>query len=873
MLLPTPALACGIGDVGCEGDGITYLMWLGLAKALWFLNRLMLQGAYLLDILRREVITVMDTPIEVLTSFANTTVVAVAGLALTIALLILLVVPLTGMESPFNVRQILILTVAAPIVLSGLGAWMVDLDTLRVDLSQYIYSVAARVNVGSGVISTMGTSGEMGAATGEDAYLYPATGQCGQMLLPRFSGGLEEARVLRPDEAAAAFFYANAVDLHCPQLGQGPEKDLPQGFYNQPTPGYAYSGDIRNQSDASQRGILIAGVQAGVVRLLAGLLVSFLVLLYYIAQLVFTLAIIALFVGLVFGMLFGFFRRDFSWAGQFFSRAATVLQVSWVSSFILGVLFAALVATAQTGNAGIFAGLAIGQIAFTLQIALTAFQSLRGAIDAIATVVGGIMGGASTLTQAAGMTSNLVRGATGGAASLAMGAATGGASLAGAATLGTARSMGAAGVTAAIAANQTGSGTYALSAAMGRFAPVAKLGEVASGMGVLPDEIADGLRAGRMATGSSGVDGLSRRARADRAKYMPVADQRQLRGQIDQARMDAANDTTGTPQAFGFQAGNTQRGTFSRLVRQNALPTDSVPKHATTERLDNDQVQDLLKKGNRVQFNKDGTITHWNPKAPPPVPPAPPAPALPAPKTRRMAGRIGRMRPSSQVGQSPAEETATTIPAEQSAVPPTLRFRSSRIRRSDRGTERDLVSGAAPAATAEDASPAPTTMPVEASRDRPAGARPTLRVAAQPRAAARTDRRAPTASTESPQPGAVPAQGRDAVSPAHASHTAGVTRTGIDDDRSPRTSSAGSPRTGATVPLDRSQRAGATMPVRADARPASAADRPLRRAYVARTPSTDVQPNTPPARRPALRPVRRRPNRSTTNANDDTWLD
>lgn len=670
---PRAAMACGLTDVGCQGDAITYNLWIGIARLLWFLNRLLLLGAYLLDILRHEVLNALDAPLAALTDFADSVVVAVAGLALTIALLLILVMPITGAASPFNVRQILVLTVAAPVILASLGGWLGDLDKLRGDLSQYIYSASAQSSAGGGVIGSMAASGEMGETTGDSAFLYPATGQCGRMLLPRYTGGLEEERILRPDEAAAAFLFATAIDIHCPELGSGPEQGLPQGFYDQPSPGYAYAGDIRDL-DVSDRAIKLAGVQAGTIRLFSGLFVGVLALLFYIVQLIFTLALVALFVGLVFGLLFGFFRRDFGWLGEFLARTGGILQASWVASFLLGLLFAALVATARTGNAAVFAGLALGQIALTFQLTLSAFQALRGALEALAAIAGGLMGGANVLGQAAGMTGRLLGGAPG----LLLGGVAGaaGAGRAGiGAGLGAARGVGAAALTAGVAVTQTRSAGYAMSAVAGRIAPIARLGEVASGMGLLPDEVTDGLRAGQRSVGGDGFRALNQRARADSQKYRPAAERRAALHQIGWARNGAVSAPTRDRLRQEMAADPSTRVISETDLSYPALHVDpdapdqvrfsprvrraDLPGSAVTAHLDDGQVHERLRGGERAQFNPDGTVTHWRPDADGAT-----TTRLPRPTTG--APRAGRPRPRPQSGarHAPSARGLASPPAD-----------------------------------------------------------------------------------------------------------------------------------------------------------------------------------------------------------------
>lgn len=511
LLTPTePAAACGLADGSCMMDQGIYNAMLITAKGLWLVNRLILVVAYLLDIIR---FTIVDTlflgAYTQLTNLVSEAVVPVAMLALTIAFLAILAAPLVGTGSPFNIRQIFVIVMFAPVVLLGLGTWLGDIEKLRVDIGQVLYSAGA--GGGDGGINTIApTTGDMMAGAPNDPndprFLYPSSCPAGPnggrgALLPRRTGGLEAERQLRPDEMAAAFLYASAADIHCPYNSGAEIEGLPAAWAGDP-PQYIHGGDIGDQGEATRIEWKDQLTQ-GLMRLFLGLFVSILALVYYATHLVFTLALVAVWVGIPVGLLFGMFRRDFGWAGEYIKSAADILRNSWVTSFIIGLLMAALIAASNSGNATVFAGIAVGQLVFLVFTFFNSLKVLQSALSALASVAASIVGGAANggamLSGAAGMVG---RGA--------MMAMTGGAGMA----VGAAQGVGAAGVelgrmasVGRAAARESGSATYGLAAALGRNSALMKAGEVARSMGLIGGErgplagaagqaVLEGMRAG-----------------------------------------------------------------------------------------------------------------------------------------------------------------------------------------------------------------------------------------------------------------------------------------------------------------------------------------------------------------------------------------
>jgi hypothetical protein len=519
LLGPTrQAAACDFGDVGCAGDQMTYNAMIIVARGLWMVNRLMLVIAYMLDAIRTIIIeNLFLGAFTQLTSLVDQAIIPVAVLALTIAILAILITPITGTASPFNLRQIFIIVMLAPAILLGLGKWLGDLDKMRVDIGQLLYSAANNSGASSFIASLAADTGDLphppylygqGVGAGNE---YACSG--GTLIFRRYSGGVEGSYSLRPDELAANYLYAGVKDIHCPDehTGDTAVSGLPIKWSQEGDPGWVHGDDIGDE-DVGIRTAWKDKLNEGIIRLFLGLFVSALALVYYAAHLVFTLALVALWVGIPIGMLFGMFRKDFSWAGEFFKSGADTLRNSWVTSFIIGLLTAALISAAESGNATVFASIATGQLIFLVFTFFNALSTLKLAISALASlgsaVTGGganLLGGAAKMVGGAAMTA-----ATGGgsaALGLGMGALKG--------TAGAVTEAGRMGVLGAAATRESGSGTFGLAAALGRNAGVMRAGEIARTMGVLRgeggDAVIDAMRTGAASTrktpGASGGGG------------------------------------------------------------------------------------------------------------------------------------------------------------------------------------------------------------------------------------------------------------------------------------------------------------------------------------------------------------------------------
>ena len=536
-------------DVICAADGAYYDLLLTIIRPLWFCNRVLIQSSYYLDELRYQLVqNIFLSGYEVLLAIFGSFFGNLAVLALLLALLLVIVTPfLGGSGSPLNIRMILGITLFAPVLISGLAGMFGNIELARVEVGQQIYA-AASASGGTSALSAIIPNAADDIDMAVPAYLYPATdteATClrgnDPMRFDRRSGGQGADRTYRPDELAALYLYADLIDIHCPfrrtttgsyvgSVLNGVDPLVAPHRFFEGAPGsasYLASVNIR-QLPSDQREHAKIRVTIGLARLLFGLFVSAIALIYYLIQLVFTVAMIALFVAIPIGIIFGLFRKDWSWAADLLRRGGGILQASWVSTFVLGLIFSALITSANERNAVLFLSVSLGQGFFTVYVLFVAFQSLQSGVSAVTGVLGGAMAAAAgTATMAA---RGLQRVVLGGA-----GLTVGGAGLAAAGAMGAAK--GAAGVaqmatTFKDASTASGSRRYGMLAALGRSERVAKAGDVARSMGMLTGDqgTADlaALRAGQAAT--KGQREFTRALRGDGNDHVLGADGKPVKG-------------------------------------------------------------------------------------------------------------------------------------------------------------------------------------------------------------------------------------------------------------------------------------------------------------------------------------------------------
>jgi hypothetical protein len=461
------AIACSPLDPGACIDGAQYNFWEGVAQNLWSADRALLQLTYSIHQFRWWVVEVAYGFVyDLLARSLGPLGVQLAIIAVVLAILLFLLLPFIGKTRIVDLRHALVWTVLAPAILTLVGPQLVTLEQARTAFSGLI------LEQGAEAITSVPLFGAAASDMADPQPLYPAN-PCGNGELVRRDAGM------RPDDLAAALAGATAGDVHCPDK-EGPSSTLPDAFFAQGGPvEFATTLDVGNDLTANDRKRAIERIQAGVTRLTLMLLPCLLAVLDALVQLIFALCLIALWLGLPVGLLVVYFQQTSHAVTGLFRQTVRVLQVSWTSSALLGIVLICLRATAELTNASAYAGFAVGALLLTCYFLVVAFQTLGQSVmtlnDTVLTAAG------LSVTQPATMTGNAV---TGGAA-LAAGAVAGAGGMA---------------LTYALAQRQTGDRRLALAAAAGRVEPLMETGQVANAMGYVSDTTADTLYAGYRST-------------------------------------------------------------------------------------------------------------------------------------------------------------------------------------------------------------------------------------------------------------------------------------------------------------------------------------------------------------------------------------
>jgi hypothetical protein len=456
---------CGPLDAGGCVDGALYRFWEGLAGMGWWIDRTLLMGAMQIDTLRWWLVEIAFTSAyQALVATISPLLAPIAIIAVMVGCLLFLLVPLIGRTHVVSIRQTLLWAVLGPLLLTISGPLIVQVELARSQVGSMLYDA----------VSTL-TPGAIFGAPGSDMraprLLYPASA-CGVALTRRAGTGL------RLDDLAAALVWADASDIHCPEY-RGPSRDIPDGFFEAAPSGagYAIDSDVSLMPPGVPRSEAVRNIQRGAIRSFVAILPSALAVLDALVQLIFALCLVALWVSLPIGLIFVGFQQHGGAITGLFRRMLVVLQVSWSTSVLMGMLVACLVAAAELRNAAAYTGFAIGGGAFVLYLLRVAVDTFVDALRMLSSTAATVTGlSAAQATSSAGST---LVGMGAGSAALAQGAM-------------------ATSLVATMAYRQTGSGHYAAAAGLGRWRPLAEVGEVATAVGVIDreSELASGLYAG-----------------------------------------------------------------------------------------------------------------------------------------------------------------------------------------------------------------------------------------------------------------------------------------------------------------------------------------------------------------------------------------
>jgi hypothetical protein len=370
------AAGCGIQDLGACVDGAQYTFWFGLAALGWSIDRTLLLLAYQLDTLRWWLVEVaFSTAYQLLIELVDPLIVPFASVAITIGCLALLLLPLFGRIELVKIRHALTWVALAPIVLTLSGPLVVQSEELRSQVSNLLFNGVSSVVPGA-------MFGVNGSDMAEVVPLYPAN-PCGVTLARH---GVPSGRGM--DDLAAALLWADAEDIHCPEQG-GPSGDLPDHFYVAVPdgPGYATGQAVGEMHSATERTAAVDAMQRGAIRCFLGILPVLLAVLDALVQLIFALCLVSLWIGLPIGILFVFFQQTADPVTGLLRRMIAVLQVSWSSSVLLGLLFTCLLSAAELRNAAAYTGFAIGALLLTGYLLVVAVDTLNGCLRTLSGTV------------------------------------------------------------------------------------------------------------------------------------------------------------------------------------------------------------------------------------------------------------------------------------------------------------------------------------------------------------------------------------------------------------------------------------------------------------------------------------------------------
>jgi hypothetical protein len=485
-MLPRPAMAmCGMDHIrGCFLE-MQYGVFLNIAVVIWSFDRALLVLAYQLDQLRWWVAAqAFSAAYESIRLVAEPLLNPLASLAIVVGCVLFLLVPIFGRIELVSIRQILLWVVLGPLLMAQAGTWLIILEQERMDIGAHF---ATEV----GKLSAEGIFGppvdDPKNPFPEPTAIYPlhegeSPCRAGHISRPRRIGMTLTPQVLHADDLAAGLLLANAQDIHCPGE-DSPSYDLPDGFY---TTG-AYAANALDISQPNEEKLLedVQKIQRGITRLLLGAVACLLAVLEMAIHLLFALSLVVVWLALPLVVLIGLFTGSQRSLGKLVQQTAQIMLASWMVSLMLGLMLACLTAAAKTQNITAVVSLSIGGLLLALRLLILATGTFGECITGVTTLLGS--GASATLASGTAAASSLANRVTQ-----------------------SVKAAGATAATAGLAYRATGNARYATGAALGRMRPIARVGAVAAGFGMVDEEWQAGFASGERAADR----GLAEYARA-----------------------------------------------------------------------------------------------------------------------------------------------------------------------------------------------------------------------------------------------------------------------------------------------------------------------------------------------------------------------
>lgn len=426
-----------------------------IASVGWGFNRSILFVIELIERFRLQLVTAGFRPaIQTVADQVLGISRATLELGLVLGLLLLILQPV--MVTRFvNLRKVLVLLLVVPFLLPFGGAIFQEIEQARADLGHAFFE---RIFNGSR-FDLLHADEER---TGMERDMGP---------LVTYTPG---STALHGIDVAAAYLYAVRADVITPD--SPPPDDLPDAFAETYFP---YTPKELGNLDSAEREEAISLAGQGIIRTLYGGLMVLFALGESLVNLAFTIGLGLLLIGLLISLVFGWAAPVEHITTTLIRKICELILTSWGLSAIQGLLLAAIIDVATSGNAT--ATLGMGTVGLVLEggFALLAAKTIGGALVGVASA--GSAGGISE--------QHVQRGAQ-----AASGAALAAVSCGGAALVGT----GGAALSYAAATRQGASRSYAAGYALSRSTTFARVGALAQAMGaVSPDSgVMQGLYAG-----------------------------------------------------------------------------------------------------------------------------------------------------------------------------------------------------------------------------------------------------------------------------------------------------------------------------------------------------------------------------------------
>ena len=387
----TASAACSWTDPIACADGAMYTAAYAYVASLWTIDSAILIAAWQLDSYRAYLVNTAFLGIyNAITAYISPIFLPAAIVMLMLAAILMMILPAIGVESPIKIRSALLWAIVGPMLLAIGGQAIGGAEQIRSEVASEFFADGL----------TMMPTGIFGATSASlmpvPTAIYPAA--CGAQSLVRPNGGTG----LRADDVAAAIVRADALDIHCPDA-RGPVADLPDGMFIAEPTTWMYFGDVADLTTSAERQSYIVGARHAAQATQQSIIVAVLAVMLAMIDLIFALAAVLVWLALPFAILAGYFVGSAAPVKQLAAVGWSVIQTSWTSSIVAGLLTAVVVGTSTTANPIAIVGSSILGILLALVILIIACTTIVRAAAGVNTAVTAVAGmGIGTVAQGVG---------------------------------------------------------------------------------------------------------------------------------------------------------------------------------------------------------------------------------------------------------------------------------------------------------------------------------------------------------------------------------------------------------------------------------------------------------------------------------------